>query len=94
MGTLTIVLYSGIVMPGAAGPETNLPGSNAGAAAAAQAEAVQVGGARYGNWREQIVTMIANLAPSRRGKGFKGASQKPLNIKKPIPSPAPPPKRK
>lgn len=40
------------------------------------------------------MTMIANLAPSRRGKGFKGASQKPLNIKKPIPSPAPPPKRK
>ena len=29
-GTLTIVLYSGIVMPGVAGPETNHPGDNAG----------------------------------------------------------------
>ena len=26
---------------------------------------------------------VPNLAPSKRGKGFKGASQKPLNIKPP-----------
>lgn len=26
---------------------------------------------------------VPNLAPSNRGKGLKGASQKPLNIKRP-----------
>ena len=37
---------------------------------------------------------VPNLAPSMRGKGYKGASQKPLNIKKPPPPPPPPkPKR-
>ena len=39
------------------------------------------------------MTKIANLAPSRRGIGLKGASQKPLNIKKPKASPPPPPKK-
>ena len=33
---------------------------------------------------------VPNLAPSNRGKGLKGASQKPLNIKRP---PAPTIKR-
>ena len=33
---------------------------------------------------------VPNLSPSNRGKGYKGASQKPLNIKRP---PIPPIKR-
>ena len=36
------------------------------------------------------MTRIANLAPSRRGIGLKGASQKPLNVKNP--KAVPPPK--
>ena len=36
---------------------------------------------------------VPNLPPSLRGKGYKGASQKPLNVKKPPPPPPPPPKR-
>ena len=40
------------------------------------------------------MTRIANLAPSRRGIGLKGASQKPLNVKKPTGSPPPPPPKK
>ena len=34
-----------------------------------------------------------NLAPSRRGKGLKGLSNKPIHGKRPPPPPPPPPKK-
>ena len=71
------------------------------AVAAAQAEVATPAGVSAGKVRipaipgitlleQRTMVRVPNLAPSMRGKGYRGLSQKPLNVKKPPPPPAPP----